>query len=99
MVQVESMPDRCRLALSGELTIYHAAALKTALVTALAEVKQPVELDLSAVTELDTAGLQLVWAVAKQYQGRLAAASPAAQELIDLYRLTAGLSPAEEKAA
>jgi anti-sigma B factor antagonist len=99
MVHVETMPDRCRLALSGELTIYHAAALKAELLTALADLQQPLEMDLSDVTELDTAGVQLLLAVGKQYQGRLVAASAAVQELVALYGLSASLRPLGEEVA
>jgi anti-sigma B factor antagonist len=60
--------DEGRGRLAGELTIYQAAALKAALVEAVAA--QPeLELDLSGVTELDTAGLQLLL-MARQYAAR-----------------------------
>jgi anti-anti-sigma factor len=45
--------------LAGELTIYTAAAAKVTLFEALAK-KADLAIDLSAVTELDTAGLQLL---------------------------------------
>lgn len=48
-----------RLALASDLTIYHAEAHKTALLAALADTTQ-LELDLSAVADIDTAGLQLL---------------------------------------
>lgn len=99
MVHVETMPDRCRLALSGELTIYHAATLKAELLTALADLKQPLEMDLSAVTELDTAGVQLLLALGKQHEGQLVAASAAVQELVTLYGLSANLRPLGEEVA
>jgi Predicted NTP binding protein (contains STAS domain) len=52
-------PEQGRLRLSGELTIYQAAAAKAALRQAL-EAATTLEVDLAAVTELDSAGLQLL---------------------------------------
>ena len=46
-------------AIHGELSIYRAADLKAPLLAAL-EAEGELELDLSGVTEMDTAGLQLV---------------------------------------
>ena len=48
-----------RLVLDNELTIYHALALKQQLMQAL-ERCQMLELDLSHVSDMDTAGLQLL---------------------------------------
>ncbi len=58
-----------RLRMEGELTIYEAVALKTELMAALEE--SPVlELDLSDVSELDTAGLQLLLLLKNEAQIR-----------------------------
>jgi anti-anti-sigma factor len=48
-----------KLSIEGELTIYTAADTKGKLVAAF-ESKQPVEIDLSQVDEIDSAGLQLL---------------------------------------
>ncbi len=48
-----------KLPIDGELTIYTAAALKEKIVVALAAA-QPIEIDLSQVDEIDSAGLQLL---------------------------------------
>jgi anti-sigma B factor antagonist len=48
-----------KLPIEGELTIYTAAGLKEQLVAALAAA-QPIEIDLSRVDEIDSAGLQLL---------------------------------------
>lgn len=54
--------DGTTLKAQGELTIYHAAEAKAALHAALAG-PGALELDLSGVSELDTAGVQvLLWA-------------------------------------
>ena len=56
------MSNPTRLAILEELTIYHAMDQKQQLLDALAN-SQALELDLSQVAEIDTAGLQLLtWA-------------------------------------
>jgi anti-sigma B factor antagonist len=79
------------LRLEGEMTIYRAAELKRALVEAV-ERPGALKLDLSGVTELDTAGLQLLLlagrtAAASSKRIRLAAHSPAVAEVFGLLRL------------
>jgi len=74
--------------LEGDLTIYEAVALKTTLIAALNE--GPIlELDLSGVEEIDTAGLQLLLllkyeAQAVSGQVHLVQHSPVVREVIDL---------------
>ena len=46
-----------RVALSGELSIYSAAEIKSALAEAMGKASE-IEVDLSGVTEIDSAGLQ-----------------------------------------
>lgn len=48
-----------KLALDGELTIYTAAELKEKIAGAL-QAELPIEIDLSQIGEIDTAGLQLL---------------------------------------
>jgi anti-sigma B factor antagonist len=55
------------LALSGNVTIYNALAQKEALLNALATTSK-LELDLSQVSEMDTAGLQLLILLKKEAQ-------------------------------
>ncbi|MDN6861065.1 STAS domain-containing protein [Pseudomonas sp. CAN2814] len=85
-----------RLALAGNLTIYemgHAsAALREAVLTARIEVADPWRLDLSAVEEIDTAGVQLLLSLRKQLQRHgahltLLNPSAAVRQIIDLLRL------------
>ena len=76
---------------AGALTIYDAAAGKQSLLSALGNVDE-LEIDLSAVTEMDTAGLQLLImlkraAIAAAKDVRLVAHSPATLEVIDRYDL------------
>ena len=76
------------LAVEGEMTIYRAAELAPALLETVRTHAAPA-LDLSAVTEFDSAGLQLLL-VARQEAARLgkrlelAGASPAVREVFAL---------------
>jgi len=80
------------LRLEGELTIYRAAELKIELLNAMAKTS-PVEVDLSGVTEVDGAGLQLLIMIKKEAarSGKtvtFAAHSPAVLEVIDFANLS-----------
>ena len=82
-----------QLAISQDLTIYHALEQKTQLLDALNE-SQALELDLSQVVEIDTAGLQLLL-LAKREANKagkrmtLTAHSPVVRELIEFTHLGA----------
>jgi anti-sigma B factor antagonist len=82
-----------RIAIDGELTIYRAADLKVTVLEALR--KAPVlEIDLSGVTELDTAGLQVLMlakntAAADKRELRLLNHSPAVVEIVEMLNLGA----------
>jgi anti-sigma B factor antagonist len=54
-----------RLAIGEEMTIYNASAQKALLLDALAATEH-LELDLSSVAEIDTAGLQLLMLVKRE---------------------------------
>jgi anti-anti-sigma factor len=87
------MTPNQRLALTDDLTIYHAQAHKEALLDALAHADN-LELDLGAVAEIDTAGLQLLILLKKEAQraGKrvaIVAHSHAVRELIDFCQLAA----------
>ena len=76
------------LRIAGELTIFRAAEIKAALLTEPA----PREVDLSGVTDIDTAGLQLLMLAKKTAQAqrrelRLVAHSPVVSELFELLNL------------
>ncbi|AFL75934.1 STAS domain-containing protein [Thiocystis violascens] len=79
------------LRLEGEVTIYNAIEIKLRLLETLARAANP-EVDLSAVTELDTAGLQLLL-LGKQEAARLGKTlrylnhSPAVVEILDFCNL------------
>lgn len=83
----------CRAEIVGELTIYHAHYAKQRLLE-LVHHHQDIEIDLSGVSEIDTAGLQLLLlakrdGAALSRQLRYQKHSAAVVEILDLYDLTA----------
>jgi anti-anti-sigma factor len=84
----KSEPDVLRI--EGELTIFRAAELKAQILGK----KAPATIDLSGVTEIDTAGLQLLLlasrtALAEQRTFCLVAPSAAVREVIELLNVGA----------
>lgn len=85
-------PDAAPLAIAGEMTIYRAAELKPLLLDAVRTHPAPA-LDLSAVTEFDSAGLQLLL-MARREAARLGkrlavpAAGAAVRDVLALLGLT-----------
>lgn len=82
-----------RLELSGELTIYEAAALHDAVLGSL-DAGDVIELDLSGVTELDTAGFQQLYLLQRELRATrrrltIQAHSAATREVFDLLRADA----------
>lgn len=86
----DSLPDgSAALRLSGELTIYHAVDLKQALLPLPADARAWA-LDLSGVTDIDSAGVQVLLAVRRTLTARgvplrLTACSPTAHAVFSLY--------------
>ena len=81
------------LSLTEDLTIYHALELKQTLLDALSTTSD-LELNLSQVSEMDTAGLQLLILLKKEAQRagksvRIVAHSQAVSALIDFCNLAA----------
>ncbi len=90
-IRREHNDARLSLYPEGEMTIYHAADLKPALFDALAHA-DAIELDLSAVCELDTSGVQLLMllkreAVAAGKSLTLSGHSPAVLEVFEMLGL------------
>jgi len=88
-----SPEDLTRIAIDGEVTIYRAADLKLVVLEALRKTRV-LEIDLSGVTELDTAGLQVLMlakqsASAEQRELRLLQHSPAVMEIFQMLDLVA----------
>ena len=98
MSDSNASPDS--LCIEGEMNIYRTEELMRALLTPL-QSGRGLKLDLSAVTEIDTAGLQLLLLasrVARQGQIRfdLIAPSPAVLEVFELLRITPDLGHAPQ---
>jgi len=91
-IRVESeAKGRCKAVVEGNLTIYEAAAGKPVLLDALAKAAD-MEIDLSSVTEMDTAGLQLLILVKRESLKagkllRLVGHSQPTLDVLDLYNL------------
>ncbi|AWI76712.1 anti-sigma B factor antagonist [Parazoarcus communis] len=94
-----------RVAIVDDMTIYNASAQKQQLLDALA-VHDEIEIDLSAVAEIDTAGIQLLILVKREAsrlgkRAVLVAHSAAVREVVDFFNLAASfgdpmLIPARE---
>ena len=82
-----------RLALDADLTVYNAVEAKRQLLDAVHATKT-LELDLSQVGEMDTAGFQLLVLAKREAQRlgrtlRIVAHSPAVLEVIEFYNMVA----------
>jgi anti-anti-sigma factor len=83
----------CRLRIDGEFTIYTALQIRDGLLERLAATGG-VEVDLGGVTEMDTAGVQLLLATKREgvrlgKTVRYVSHSQAVLEVIDLYNMAA----------
>ncbi len=92
------------LALGPELTIYHAAEQRTALLAALAAHPEGLALDLGEVAEIDSAGVQLLLAAHREGQLRqqplrLARTSTAVDEVFALMGLSDFFADSADSAA
>lgn len=90
-ISVETSNGVCHARIAGEMTIYHAAEMKGELLPCL-EHGTEAEIDLSEVSEMDTAGFQLLLlakreAASSGKQLRLVAHSPAVLEVLDLFNM------------
>jgi len=86
------MSGRVRLTLEGELTIYGAAELQARLVAALADAPEGLDIDLAGVTDIDSAGVQLLLAthrtaLASDRSVLLRAPSEAVHDVLALFDL------------
>lgn len=87
----ERHENRLRLHAAGELTIYHAADLKPALLGALDQ-GDDIEIDLADVCELDSSGVQLLMLMKREAAAAgkslsLSGHSPAVLEVFELLGL------------
>ncbi len=91
MLNLNEHPDQLAISLTGELTIQNAEAVKAGLLDALGRGKA-MTLDLANISELDSAGVQLLYyakkmAEAEQLSLQLLNHSPAVVEVFELYHL------------
>lgn len=82
-----------RMALDHDMTIYNAIELRQKLLDGLLQA-DVLEIDLSRVREIDTAGIQLLMMIKRASQSRdktltIVAHSPAVREAVDFYNLAA----------
>jgi len=92
-INVQKENGICRLQMEGELTIYHGPEVRDGLVEHLATSNE-IEVDLGGVSEMDTAGFQLLLAAKREGTRlgktvRFVSHSQAVLELIDLYNIAA----------
>lgn len=90
---LENRTDFLYIEPEGELTIYNAAAIKDQL-TPVFSAQQDVEINLSKVTDIDSAGIQLLLLTKRELltagrELRLTAHSRTIIELFELYNLSA----------
>ncbi len=90
--------DAC-VRLEGELIMHRAEEIRPLLLASLPTDGSVARLDLSQVSEIDAAGLQLLMAATREVLSRgatlqIVAASQAVRETLELFRLSALLVPA-----
>lgn len=91
MIAASIMDGVCHAQVNGEMTIYTAAECRKQLLQCLQSCREA-EIDLSGVSDIDSAGVQLLIQAKREGAAhgkavRLVAHSPAVQEIIDLFRL------------
>jgi anti-sigma B factor antagonist len=90
-IHVENKNGLCRMLIEGEMTIFTAAELKKELIDNLGNCSD-IEIDLSQVSEMDTAGLQLLLLIYKEASlsnksARLISYSPSVAAVFDLFSM------------
>ncbi|MDH5613047.1 MAG: STAS domain-containing protein [Gammaproteobacteria bacterium] len=95
-IKTESEAGICKVVIENDMTIYDVAEQKKQLIKSLKKLKKNelMEIDLSNVNEMDTAGLQVLillkkTAVKENKIVLLVAHSPASLDVIDHYNLAA----------
>ena len=91
MIKVTHKKDKCLADIAGEMTIYNAAELKDELLPLLDE-PRTVEINLRNVSEMDTAGVQLLMMFKRERHRHglpfsLAKQSKAVLDALDLFNL------------
>ncbi len=88
-VEIKNNGSRFVAKVEGQMNIYSATSLKDELVQALKS-SDELCLDLSGVTEIDTAGVQILLLIKKEAQGKTLKIlhSPSTRGAVELYRIT-----------
>lgn len=91
-ISIETSNGVCRAHVAGEMTIYHATEMKGELLPCFDNCSE-LEIDLSEVSEIDTAGFQLLLLAKRAATStgkslHLVAHSPAILELLELLDMT-----------
>ncbi len=86
------------VSLAGEVTVFNAGAVRDRLISAL-EDTDDVDVDLSQVTEIDSAGVQLIVAAKREAEARhkamhFSGCTPAVLDVVTLLGLSAYLTDA-----
>lgn len=84
-IEIHPQGHSARVVLAGELTIYTVAEIKAGLAEAMAQADE-IEVDLSGITEVDTAGVQLLL-IAKRNPDRKVVFSKHPQSVLRLVDL------------
>ena len=92
-INAQQVNGICTLQMEGELTIYHGQEIRDGLIEHLAA-NNEIELNLSGITEMDTAGFQLLLAAKREGTRRgkivrFVSHSQATLDVIDLYSMAA----------
>ena len=99
-MRMETLPVQAEnglIRVSGELTMHHAQTLAPLLLAALPTDGSAAQLDLSDVSEIDTAGLQIIMAAQREAVSRftslsIVAASQIVRDTLELFRQDALLA-------
>lgn len=91
LTMTQKSNEPCRFAVEGEMTIYTALELKDKLLAPLAQCAD-LEVDLAGVSEIDSAGLQLLVMLKQEAKSQnknltISGHSPAVLEIFDLCQL------------
>lgn len=96
-VKVEKAGGLTRFSIDGDMTIYHAGELKKSIFENLQGAEplqgaEAVEFDLNAVSDMDTAGVQLLMLALREAKAghksvKITAHSNATKKIFDLYNL------------
>ncbi len=94
-IRIEADNEKSSIFIDGELTIYTAQEYTQSLTDGFIADKT-LELDLSAVEEIDTSGIQLIAAMAKElvnncYEMKIISASDAVKEALDTSQILTNL--------